>query len=168
MTNLSLSRTSISRAVLSRTVLSRSRRPVKNGLRSFWRRTKNIGACRLGATAVEFAIVAPLFLSMTLGLMEMGRAMWIKSALQYACEETARYYMVNNGASTTTLKAQAQTFLSDTGVTIATNPFTSSLDTSTTPDTMTITATYTFQALFIPFPFPDVTLNAKSVVRANS
>lgn len=158
MTNLSL----------SRTVLSRSWRPVKDRFRSFWRRAKGIGACRLGATAVEFAIVAPLFLSMTLGMVEMGRAMWIKASLQYACEETARYYMVNNSASAATLKTQAQTFLADTGVTIATNPFSTTVDTSTTPDTMTVTATYTFQALFIPFPFPDVTLNAKSVVRANS
>ena len=148
--------------------LSRTWRPVKDRLRSFWRRAKGVCACRLGATAVEFALVAPLFLSMTLGLMEMGRAMWIKASLQYACEETARYYMVNNGASATTLKAQAQTYLSDTGVTIATNPFTASLDTSTTPDTMTITATYSFTVL-VPFiPFPDVTVNAKSVIRANS
>ncbi len=148
--------------------LSRTWRPVKDRLRSFWRRAKGIGACRLGATAVEFALVAPLFLSMTLGLMEMGRAMWIKASLQYACEETARYYIVNNSASATTLKAQAQTFLSDTGVTVATNPFTASVDTSTTPDTMTITATYTFTAL-VPFiPFPNVTLNAKSVIRASS
>ena len=163
MTNFSISRTSI-----SRTVLSRTWRPVNDRLRSFWRRAKDVGACRLGATAVEFGIVAPLFLAMTLGMVEMGRAMWIKASLQYACEETARYYMVNNGATTTTLKAQAQTYLADTGVTIATNPFTSTIDTSTTPDTMTITATYTFTGLVLPFPFPDVTLNAKSVVRANS
>ncbi|MEE9318702.1 MAG: TadE/TadG family type IV pilus assembly protein [Rhodospirillales bacterium] len=158
MTNFSISRTSI----------SRTWRPVKDRLRSFWRRAKDVGACRLGATAVEFGIVAPLFLAMTLGMVEMGRAMWIKASLQYACEETARYYMVNNGATTTTLKAQAQTYLADTGVTIATNPFTSTIDTSTTPDTMTITATYTFTGLVLPIPFPDVTLNAKSVVRANS
>ncbi len=148
--------------------LSRTWRPVKDRLRSFWRRAKGVGVCRLGATAVEFGIVAPLFLAMTLGMVEMGRAMWIKASLQYACEETARYYMVNNGATTTTLKAQALTYLADTGVTIATNPFTPTIDTSTTPDTMTITATYSFNAL-VPFiPFPDVTLNAKSVVRANS
>ncbi|MBI1986167.1 MAG: pilus assembly protein [Rhodospirillales bacterium] len=47
-------------------------------------------ACCRGATAVEFAIVAPLFLAMMVGVFELSRAMWIKASMQYAVEETSR------------------------------------------------------------------------------
>ena len=41
------------------------------------RKAAALSACRLGATAVEFAIVAPLFLVMVYGVMEVERALWI-------------------------------------------------------------------------------------------
>jgi Flp pilus assembly protein TadG len=47
-----------------------------------------------GATAVEFAIVAPLLFLVMFGIVELGRAWWTKSSLQYAVERTARYYAV--------------------------------------------------------------------------
>jgi Flp pilus assembly protein TadG len=45
---------------------------------------------RSGATAVEFAFVAPLLLLLLLGLAEIGRVMWTQSALQFAVQEAAR------------------------------------------------------------------------------
>jgi Flp pilus assembly protein TadG len=47
-----------------------------------------------GATAVEFAIVAPLLFLVMFGIIELGRAWWTKSSLQYAVERAARYYAV--------------------------------------------------------------------------
>lgn len=143
-------------------------KPLKTGWAALCRRAKAVGVCRLGATAVEFGIVAPLFLSMALGLMETGRAMWIKASMQYAVERTTRYYMVNNSASTTTLETYANDELKSVGVILPANPFTATPDTSTTPDTMTITGTFTFETI-VPFiPIPDITLTALSSVRKNS
>lgn len=46
-----------------------------------------------GAAAVEFALVFPVFLMFVLGIMEIGRAFWVRSSLQFAVEEAARMAM---------------------------------------------------------------------------
>ncbi len=125
------------------------------------RKAAALSACRLGATAVEFAIVAPLFLVMVYGVMEVGRALWIKSTMQFAVEETTRYAMVNTSASTSTLVTYAYTKLSgmnSTGIT-----FTATLTTGT-PNFMTVAGTYDFTALVSLVELPDFTLNASSRV----
>ena len=35
-----------------------------------------------GATAVEFAMIAPVLLMFIFGILEFGRAMWVHNALQ--------------------------------------------------------------------------------------
>ena len=125
------------------------------------RKAAALSACRLGATAVEFAIVAPLFLVMVYGVMEVGRALWIKSTMQFAVEETTCYAMVNTSASTSTLVTYAYTKLSgmnSTGIT-----FTATLTTGT-PNFMTVAGTYDFTALFSLVELPDFNLNASSRV----
>ena len=125
------------------------------------RKAAALSACRLGATAVEFAIVAPLFLVMVYGVMEVGRALWIKSTMQFAVEETTCYAMVNTSASTSTLVTYAYTKLSgmnSTGIT-----FTATLTTGT-PNFMTVAGTYDFTALVSLVELPDFTLNASSRV----
>lgn len=140
-------------------------------MRLFWpgfrKKTTALFFCRRGATAVEFGIVFPLFLIMTLGIMEMGRAMWIKSSMQYAVERTARYYMVNNTKTPAELVIYADAELDSVGITYNVI-FAAALDTATTPDTMTVTGSYVFQVLVTIIPFPDVTLTAQSSVRKNS
>lgn len=69
----------------------------------------NLGAARQfarasnGATAVEFAIVAPVLLMLLLGIMEGGRALWTQNALSFAVEQAARCAAIdqNNCGSTT-------------------------------------------------------------------
>ncbi len=107
-----------------------------------------LGGCRLGATAVEFAILAPVFLLLVVGFIELARAMWIKSTLQFSVEETTRFAMVNTGASEPTLEAYAATKLAgmnSTGVT-----FNATIDTTVTPNTVTVTAAYSFQSALVP------------------
>ncbi|MBB4200920.1 Flp pilus assembly protein TadG [Rhodoblastus sphagnicola] len=43
-----------------------------------------------GATAVEFGIVAPLFVLLVVGVAEVSRALWIEEALADAAARTAR------------------------------------------------------------------------------
>ena len=57
-----------------------------------------VSGCRKGATAVEFALVVPVFLVMVMGVVEVGRVLWIKATMQHAVEQTTRYFMVNNAA----------------------------------------------------------------------
>ena len=45
---------------------------------------------RDAATAVEMALVLPLLLVILFGIEEFGRALWIQTSLQYACEAAAR------------------------------------------------------------------------------
>lgn len=62
---------------------------------------------RRGATAVEFALLAPFLLLLLIGTMEVGRAFWIDSSLQYAAEETSRYIMVNRSAGNAEVSSYA-------------------------------------------------------------
>ena len=52
-----------------------------------------------GAAAVEFALVAVLFLTTLFGILEMGRIFWTLNTLQYAAESAARHYLTNTDIS---------------------------------------------------------------------
>jgi Flp pilus assembly protein TadG len=51
------------------------------------------------ATAVEFALVAPIFLGALFGLIESGRAVWTRQALQQAASAGARCLALGTGCS---------------------------------------------------------------------
>jgi Flp pilus assembly protein TadG len=53
------------------------------------------GRDRAGTSALEFALLAPAFLLLFLGIMEFGRVLWTQSALQHAVEAAARYAAIN-------------------------------------------------------------------------
>ena len=135
-------------------------------------------ACRLGATAVEFAIVAPLFLAMMVGLFDMSRAMWIKATLQFATEEATRSFLVDNSLTTTQVATAAETSCTGTGMnsSVCVNAFTAVQTTSGTIQIMRVSATYNFETFMAPFkfgettiiPFSNVTLTASSAVPFNS
>ena len=128
-----------------------------------WRR---LFGCGRGATAVEFGLVAPVFLVMMLGIFELGRAMWIKATLQFAVEEAARYAIVNTSATTTTVATEAQNTCTGTGMStnVCNGAFAASQDTTGGKTFVSITASYNFQVIAGIVPFPDVTLSARSRV----
>lgn len=57
-----------------------------------------------GATLVEFAIGAAVFLSSMFAVLEFGRALWVHNALADAARRGARYAVVNSAANTTQVK----------------------------------------------------------------
>jgi Flp pilus assembly protein TadG len=63
--------------------------------------------CRAGSVAVEFALIIPVALVILVGIVEVGRAMWIRASLQFAVEEGARYMMVHQNADDADLTAFA-------------------------------------------------------------
>lgn len=50
-----------------------------------------------GSTAVEFAIILPIFFALVFTSIEFTRFYWVRSTVQFAVEEAARYAMVTGG-----------------------------------------------------------------------
>jgi Flp pilus assembly protein TadG len=57
--------------------------------------SRRVLADRAGATMVEFAIAASLFLLLILGVVEGGRGLWTMNALNYAVQQAARCASIN-------------------------------------------------------------------------
>ncbi|MBN4083191.1 pilus assembly protein [bacterium AH-315-B06] len=55
--------------------------------------------CR-GASAIEFAFVAPVLLFFTIGVMDVGRAVWVSSTLETVAADSARFAMIRGAGST--------------------------------------------------------------------
>jgi Flp pilus assembly protein TadG len=63
---------------------------------------------RSGATAVEFGAIAPVFLVVLLGILEIGRVLFTQGVLYFSAEETTRYATVNFDATTQELQTVAE------------------------------------------------------------
>ncbi len=135
--------------------------------RSFIRKFWSVFVCRKAATAVEFALVAPVFLMMVIGIFEMSRAMWIKSSMQFAVEETTRHAIVNSSATASDLAAYALSELGSSGMNLSGASFSATLTVSGTITYVDIQGSYVFSSMVPLVPFPDVTLTAKSRVPTN-
>jgi len=57
------------------------------GIRRF---TRNILAAEGGVAAVEFAIVAPIFFALLLGIIDLSRYMWTLNTVQFAVDDAIR------------------------------------------------------------------------------
>ena len=57
-----------------------------------------------GATLVEFAIGATVFLTVMFGVIEFGRALWVHNALSDAARRGARYAVVHTQADSAAVK----------------------------------------------------------------
>lgn len=104
-------------------------------------------ACERGVTAVEFALLAPAFLGMTIGIIYLGLVLWTSGSLYYAVQIAARCASVDSincatGSAVTTY-ALSQYYGQSLG---GTNPFTY----SATGCGHTVSASYTY-SLLIPF-----------------
>ncbi|MFC1673151.1 TadE/TadG family type IV pilus assembly protein [Pseudomonadota bacterium] len=116
-----------------------------------------------GGVAVEFALTVPFFLIFVMGLIDFGRLYWIKSSMQFAVEETARYAMVNPSLAPSTLVTYAEG--RNTSVSGITFSVTSS--TSAGISYRTVTASYNFSFLIPMLPLGDIALDARSSTPVN-
>jgi len=132
-------------------------------LRKGWTKGRSGFADSCGATAVEFAIIAPIFLMFVVGIMDFGRLFWIKSTMQYAVEQTARYAMVTPSASTAALQTYAAGESTVDGIT-----FIAASSTVSGINFRTITASYTFSFLIPLIPVGDILLAARSATPVNN
>jgi Flp pilus assembly protein TadG len=105
-------------------------------------------SCERGATILEFAFVATVFLAMIFGIINIARVGWALGSLHFAAESAARYASINTqsdgtppAAGTVTTYAQNAYY----GESLSSNPFTY----SATGCGNTVTASYTY-SLAIP------------------
>jgi hypothetical protein len=54
-----------------------------------------LAACRRGVSAVEMALVLPLFFAMLLGIVNLSLLLWTQASLFYAAQAAARCASVN-------------------------------------------------------------------------
>ena len=62
-------------------------------------RSRAFGRDASGVVAIEFALVMPVFLLLTYGFMELGRALFIQNNLAHAVYEAQRYAIVHGATS---------------------------------------------------------------------
>ncbi len=60
---------------------------------------------RRGSLVLQVGIALPVLMLGIVGVAEFGRVLWMRSTLQFATEETARYAMISTGWNSTTLTA---------------------------------------------------------------
>ena len=72
-------------------------------------------AVRRGATAVEFAFVAPIFFLMVLGIFEIGRACMVRELLTEAARRACRQGVIE-GTSSDNIQQAATNYLTSVGI----------------------------------------------------
>ncbi|MGI8978939.1 MAG: TadE/TadG family type IV pilus assembly protein [Pirellulaceae bacterium] len=110
---------------------------------------------RLGAAAVEFAVVAPLFFLLVFGMVEFGRMVMIQQVITNASREGARKAVLD-GATSSDVKSSVVTYMSNGGVTIATsnvivNPTDPSTAAAGSPVTVTVSVPFS-EVSWLPSP----------------
>lgn len=101
---------------------------------------KRVRTCsnRMGAAMIEFALVAPLMILFTLGIIEMGRMTMVKQVLTNISREGARMASLPE-ATSESVQTQVQELLVNSniqGATITLNP--SSISTATSGSLVTV------------------------------
>lgn len=70
------------------------------------RRLKHLLGDRSGAAALEFALIGLPFIMLLLGLIEVGRALHIRTALDAAADRAQRAILIDPAASAETIEAE--------------------------------------------------------------
>jgi hypothetical protein len=66
-----------------------------------------------GGAILEFAVLAPVLLTLILGGVDVGRMFYVRQSLEYATEQAARYYMIGSLRRHDQLQFQSQRDLHD-------------------------------------------------------
>ena len=106
-----------------------------------------------GVSAVEFGIVAPVFFSMVLGIIEVSRVAYTHSVMKHAIQEVMREIMVDDTITTADMEANTLAKINGLDVANLTINATEVINGNGT-DTVTIAATYKFE-LVVPMVFEN-------------
>ena len=123
-----------------------------------WRRLIAFGHACEASTAVESAMIFPVFFLLLFGIIEAGILFWTQSTLQFAVEAAARCAVVNSSVCNTTSAIQDYAVSQATGLTVSSSSFS-----VTSPSCgHQVSVSYPFSSL-VPGLIPwTITLNATS------
>lgn len=127
-----------------------------------------MGIQRRGAAAVEFAVVAPVFVLMIFGMIEVSRGIMVKQIMTNAAREGARAAILD-GATGTDVTTSVNTYLSNCSLAAATVTFPQGLPEAVTygnPVEVQVSLSYT-DVSWLPIPryMSSSSLTASSVMR---
>jgi Flp pilus assembly protein TadG len=122
---------------------------------------------RRGAAAVEFALVAPLFFFLVLGMVEYGRMIMVQQVITNASREGARRAVLDN-ATTADVQAIVDDYLENgsvDGATITVTPSPPSSAAAGDPITVSVSIPFA-EVSWLPgaFYLGETTLNADTVM----
>ena len=125
-------------------------------LKTCARQMNHVGTriARRGTAAVEFALVAPVFLLFLMGIMEFGRVMMVQNVLITAAREGARAAIIS-GATATSVQQKAASYATTcgvTGTTVTVSPANLSQATTTTPIKVTVSVNFN-NVSWLPAPW---------------
>jgi Flp pilus assembly protein TadG len=125
---------------------------------------------RTAASAVEFALVAPVMLLFVLGIIEFGRLMMVEQILTNAAREGCRRAVLDNSTESDA-RAVVNNYLSNSGISGGTMAPISNLSTAKAGDTITVTVSVPFDNVsWFPVArwLQGKTLSASVVMRKES
>ncbi len=125
-----------------------------------WRR---LGKDCAGLTAVEFALMAPVFLTLFFGAIELGRAAYTQGVVTFAAEEATRYAVVNYNISEAEVVALTEDCLLGVNrdrinAIVVTGP----IDPVDNTRTISVEVSYNFEFLLPFLPADTVTISGNS------
>ncbi len=115
---------------------------------------------RLGAVALEFALVFPVFLLLIYGLFEFSRVFLTENTLEFAVEEAARFAIVDSTAQDAAIINVA--INNAAGLDVNNIILVLTHDTIVTQDFVTVDAAYNFDLLFPILPVGPFNLTSSS------
>ena len=120
-----------------------------------------------GVAAVEFAIVAPVFLMIVLGIIEVGRAIMVQQVLINASRVGARRAVMLSSTQTAVVNSVTE-FTSSVGVPTVTATVTPDPETAASGTAITVTTSVNFNNVnWLPTPWfmGGKTLTSSTVMR---
>lgn len=120
---------------------------------------------RVGAALVEFALVAPLMMLFTMGLIDLGRMTMVKQLIINASSAGARYATLPN-ANSEAVVSEVQSIMSNSGVTSTVTLSPALL--SSAPPGSTITVTVSAQANSVSWMGTSMFMSGKMLTASTS
>jgi len=125
-------------------------------------------ARRRGAALVEFAMIAPIFFLMVLGLIEFGRAMMVQAQMTAAAKAGARAGSFD-GSQSSDVTSAVNNYLSAAGISGATTTCSPSPPSSAYPgQNVTVTVTIPYKSVsWLPAPtfLKNTTLTSEALAQ---
>lgn len=125
------------------------------------------GRARRGAVVAEFALVAPVFLTLTVGCIELGRAVIVQQLLTNASREGARVAGYDTTNSSSTVSTAVNNYLTSVNISGATTVVSPSPAGLADGQQISVTVSIGFNTVsWLPHPFflAGQTMQATSVM----